>query len=62
VGVVAALGLGRAARSLLFGLQGHDTLVVAAAAGVLAAVALGAGWLPAWRAARVNPTAALRGD
>jgi predicted permease len=62
VGVVAALALGRAARSLLFGLQGHDPTAVAAAAAVLGAVALAAGWVPAWRAARVNPTAALRGD
>ena len=31
-------------------------------AAMLGAVALGAGWLPAWRAARVSPTSALRGD
>jgi ABC-type antimicrobial peptide transport system permease subunit len=62
VGVAAALAIGRAAQSLLFGLDGHDPRVVTAAAAVLAAVALGAGWLPAWRASRVSPTAALRGD
>jgi predicted permease len=62
VGLAAALAAGRAIRSLLFGLEGHDPWVVASAAAVLGAVALGAGWLPAWRAARVSPTSALRGD
>jgi ABC-type antimicrobial peptide transport system permease subunit len=62
VGVAAALAIGRATQSLLFGLQGHDPRVVTAAATMLAVVALGAGWLPAWRASRVSPTAALRGD
>jgi predicted permease len=60
IGVAAALGLGRAAQSLLFGLEGNDPVVVASAALVLAAVALGAGYVPAWRAARVSPAEALR--
>jgi predicted permease len=60
IGIAAALGLGRAAQSLLFGLEGHDPLVIVAAAAVLAVVALGAGYLPARRASRVNPTQALR--
>ena len=46
--------------SLLFGLEGHDPVVVVIAAVTLAAVALGAGFLPAARAARVDPMRALR--
>ncbi|HEX5831713.1 MAG TPA: ABC transporter permease, partial [Gemmatimonadaceae bacterium] len=60
IGVAAALGIGRAAQSLLFGLEGNDLGVVAAAAVMLAAVALAAGYLPAWRAARVSPVEVLR--
>jgi predicted permease len=60
VGVAGALALGRAARSLLFGLEGHDPAVVAGAAALLAAVALAAGYIPARRASRVEPTQALR--
>ncbi len=60
IGIAAALGVGRAASSLLFGLDGHDPAVIAAAAAVLALVALGAGYLPALRASRVNPMVALR--
>jgi ABC-type antimicrobial peptide transport system permease subunit len=62
IGVVGALGLGRAARSLLFGLEGHDPVVFASAVLLLAAVALGAGWVPARRASRTHPMAALRYD
>ncbi len=60
IGIAAALGVGRAAKSLLFELEGHDPLVVAAAAVVLTAVALGAGFIPALRASRVDPMQALR--
>ncbi len=60
VGVVAAIGLGRAARSLLFGLQGHDPVVFAASVLVLVFVALGAGYIPARRASRIDPMNALR--
>jgi predicted permease len=59
VGVLGALGAGRAAQSLLFGLQGHDPLVFAVSLVVLAAVALTAGYLPARRASRVEPIKAL---
>jgi ABC-type antimicrobial peptide transport system permease subunit len=62
LGVAAALAIGRAARSLLFGLEGTDPWVVGTAAAVLAAVALGAGFVPAFRASRVSPTRALRGE
>jgi predicted permease len=60
LGIVAGLLLGRAARSLLFGLQGNDPLVVAAVAVLLTGVALGAGYVPALRASRVDPMRALR--
>jgi predicted permease len=59
-GIAAAIGLGRAARSLLFGLGGADPIVIAAATLGLASVALGAGYLPALRASRVHPMQALR--
>jgi predicted permease len=60
LGLVAAIALGRAAQALLFGLSGSDPLALAAAAAVLAVVALSAGWLPARRAARIDPAVALR--
>ncbi len=62
LGIAGAFGLGRAARSLLFGLEGHDPVVFAASVLLLVAVALVAGYLPARRAARVDPMHALRYD
>jgi predicted permease len=62
IGVGAAVGLGRAARSLLFGLEGHDPVAFAAAVLLLCLVAFGAGFLPARRAAQVDPMHALRYD
>ncbi|MBV6522450.1 MAG: hypothetical protein MNPFHGCM_02598 [Gemmatimonadaceae bacterium] len=59
-GALGALGLGRAARSLLFGLDGHDPVVFASGVLLLVVVALGAGWLPALRASRTPPMQALR--
>ena len=60
VGLLAAIGIGRAAQSLLFQLQGTDPVVLAASAGALALVALGAGLVPAVRASRLDPVRALR--
>src|SRR6185503_5365120 len=62
IGVFGAYALGRAAQSLLFGLQGHDTVVFVSAVLLLAAVAFGAGWLPARRASKTQPMMALRYD
>lgn len=62
LGLAAALALGRAAQSLLFGLDGHDPVVLAAACVLLGLVALGAAWLPARRVGRVDPMVALRHD
>jgi len=60
IGLAGALALGNAARSLLFELQGNDPAVVAMSAILLAAVAFGAGYIPAMRAAKVDPMSALR--
>jgi ABC-type antimicrobial peptide transport system permease subunit len=60
IGIGVALAMGRAAQSLLFGLEGTDPWVVVAVSAVLAAVALGAGYLPALRASKVDPMQALR--
>ena len=60
LGLLAALALGRAAGSLLYGLGGRDPLALATAAVLLSAVAFGAGYLPARRASRVDPMEALR--
>lgn len=60
VGLGAAIALSRVAGSLLFGIEGNDPVVLAGAAAFLTLVALGAGGIPATRAARVDPMQALR--
>jgi predicted permease len=62
IGAAGAFALGRAAQSLLFGLQGHDPIVFVSAVLLLTAVAFGAGWVPARRASRTQPMMALRYD
>ncbi len=60
IGVIAAIGLGRAAQSLLYGLEGYDVTVVGVVTVLLGLVGLGAGYIPASRASRVDPMQALR--
>ncbi len=60
VGALIALWAGRAAASLLYGLQPHDAMSIAAATGLLAISALLASYAPAHRAASLEPMAALR--
>jgi predicted permease len=60
IGLAAALGIGRLAQSLLFEMDGHDPLVLAGAGFALAVVAIGAGFIPALRASRIDPMTALR--
>jgi ABC-type antimicrobial peptide transport system permease subunit len=61
-GLAGALGAGRMLASLLNEVRPGDPPVLGAAAGVLAAVALLACYLPARRAARLEPVDALRCD
>jgi putative ABC transport system permease protein len=59
-GVVLALAAARAVSSLLFGLQPHDAGTLSLAVLLLAAVTVAASYLPARRAAGLEPIAALR--
>jgi ABC-type antimicrobial peptide transport system permease subunit len=60
IGLVGALALGRGAATLLYEMTGFDPATFVGSAVVLAIVALGAGYLPALRASRVDPMQALR--
>jgi ABC-type antimicrobial peptide transport system permease subunit len=60
VGVGAALALTRLVKSMLYGVQPWDPVTLAAGALLLLAVALAASWIPARRAAGVQPMDALR--
>jgi len=60
IGLGAALATTRWVESLLFGSRPQDPLTIGLAALVLLAVASIAGYLPARRAARVDPMAALK--
>lgn len=60
VGLPAMLFITRVIRSQLFGVAHYDPLTFTLVGGILLAVALLAAGLPAFRAARVNPMAALR--
>jgi predicted permease len=60
IGAAGAYGIGRAAQSLLFGIDGRNPAVMAASALVLALVAVTAGAVPAFRASKVDPVRALK--
>ncbi len=65
-GIIAGLGVfalvARYLRTLLFDVSPSDPLTLGAAVGVLATIAVAASWLPARRAARVDPASTLRAE
>ena len=60
IGVVLAIFLGRAAENLLFGIQPMDPLIIGSAVLILGLVISFSGYLPARKAARIDPIEALR--
>jgi len=60
VGMWLAFAFGRAVQSLLVGVSPYDPVTLAAVCGTLLFVGASAAALPAWRAARVDPSSALR--
>jgi len=60
VGVVVSIALARLIQGLLHGVAPHDPATFATVPAMLALVAFGASWIPAWRATRVDPLKALR--
>jgi hypothetical protein len=59
-GLAGALALNQLIASLLFGVQPTDAPTLAAVIATITLVGICASWLPAWRAARVDPVLALR--
>ncbi len=62
IGLAGALALGRLATSLLFRVEGVDVAVMSAAVVTVVAVVLVAASIPALRASRIDPAAALRAE
>jgi predicted permease len=62
IGLVAAFFLTRFLESVLFGVRARDPLTFGGIAGLLILVAVAASYVPARRAARIDPMAALRDE
>jgi ABC-type antimicrobial peptide transport system permease subunit len=62
LGIAASLGAGLLITNQLYGVFWADPFVIGIVSSVLLVVALIASWLPARRAARVNPVLALRAE
>ena len=61
-GVPAALAAMRLLRGFLYGVRSSDPAVLIVSAGLLLSAAVLAGWIPAHRAARIDPLSALRDE
>jgi ABC-type antimicrobial peptide transport system permease subunit len=59
-GTLLSLGMARLISGMLFGITATDPLTFAGVAALLGTVAFLANYLPAWRAAKVDPMVALR--
>jgi ABC-type lipoprotein release transport system permease subunit len=60
IGVVGAIALSKLIRGLLYGVEPSDPVTLGVVFGLMAAVGLVACWIPAMRAAKVDPGIALR--
>jgi ABC-type antimicrobial peptide transport system permease subunit len=60
IGLPTALGASRLVESFLFGIKANDPAVLLLAVAVLLCAVLAAGYMPAWRASRINPLTAIR--
>jgi putative ABC transport system permease protein len=60
VGVAGAFFATRAIRGLLFGVEPHDPITLIGVALMMAAIGVGACWIPALRAARIDPAITMR--
>ena len=60
IGAAGALAAARGLEKLVFGVRPYDPLTLAVVATTLIAVSIAASLLPAWRAARLDPSAVLR--
>ena len=60
LGGFGVIAVSRLARSILFGIAPQDPITLVTTAAVLIVVVLAASWLPARRAARIDPTTAIR--
>jgi ABC-type antimicrobial peptide transport system permease subunit len=60
LGIVLAIAASRLESSVVFGVQPLDPISIAAAIGILTMAAAAASWLPARRAASIEPMQALR--
>jgi len=59
IGLLLAFGLTHMAASLLFGVRSDDPVVFTGITALIALIAIGSSWIPARRAARIEPMAAL---
>ena len=60
LGVIGAFLAARVIQGLLFGVAPHDPLTFAGVAVMMAAIGIGACWIPALRASRIDPAIAMR--
>jgi ABC-type antimicrobial peptide transport system permease subunit len=60
IGMSTALATSKFVESLLYGMKPNDPLALTLAVVILLSAALLAGYVPAWKASRIDPMAAVR--
>ncbi len=62
IGLALAFELSHLSAGLIFGVKPHDPVVFGTITGIIALIAMGASWIPARRAARIQPMVALHDE